>query len=414
VLKLSGIIGYSLKAIQERKLRSTLTILMVVIGAALITALNGLGGGFNFFINEQFRSLAPDVLTITPSQTLPQAGPPMPQVSPKVPLNIFTVNAIRPILGVKEVIPSYRSSITLISGGKSISTAVVGIDSSKLPFVIPSMEFEDGGIAIDRDPTAMIVGYNIAHPAGESQQFAQVGSVVRAEASIVEQIGNTQKLVIERRSFVVRGVIKETGNLLYDNSVSIPLQSANSLLKKSGEFDQIFVVTENADMNASVERGIRAIYGNNIGVTTPRAIQETLRSFITGFSVFLFSIGVVSMLVGSVGIVTTLFTSVTERTRELGILKAMGATGWVIVLLILAESMIIGVLGGTLGILSGIFMGELLTQTAQFGAQNLRPIFTFQDLISTWLLAVVLSVIAGTYPAWRASRLTAVAALRKE
>jgi putative ABC transport system permease protein len=386
---------------------------MVVIGAALITALNGLGGGFNFFINEQFRSLAPDVLTITPSQTLPQAGPPMPQVSPKAPLNIFTVNAIRPILGVKEVIPSYRSSITLISGGKSISTAVVGIDPSKLPFVIPSIVFEDGGAA-DRDPTAMILGYNIAHPAGESQQFAQVGSVVRAEASTVQQIGNTQKLVIERRSFVVRGVIKETGNLLYDNSVSIPLQSANSLLKKSGEFDQIFVVTENTDMNASVERGIRAIYGNNIGVTTPRAVQETLQSFISGFSIFLFSIGVVSMLVGSVGIVTTLFTSVTERTKELGILKAMGATSWIIVLLILAESMIIGVLGGTLGVLSGVLMGELLTQTAQFGVQNLRPIFTLQDLMSTWFLAVVLSVIAGTYPAWRASRLTAVAALRKE
>ena len=403
-----------MKAIQERKLRSGLTILMVVVGAALITALNGLGGGFSFFINQQFRSLAPDVLTITPSQNIPSAGPPLPQVSPRVPLNIFTVNAIRPISGVKEVVPSYRSSITLISGGKSLSTAVVGIDPAKLLFVIPSMEFEDGGLSSGRDATGMILGYNIAHPSGESQPFAQVGSVVRAEASIVEQNGNNQKLVIETRSFVVRGIIKETGNLLYDNSVSIPLAPANSLLKKSGQFDQIFVATENPDMNASVEKEIRAIYGNNIGVTTPRAIQETLRSFISGFSVFLFSIGVVSMLVGAVGIVTTLFTSVTERTKELGILKAIGATNWVIVLLILAESVIIGVLGGTIGVSSGVFMGELLTRTAQFGVPNLRPIYTVQDLMSTWCLAVTLSAIAGTYPAWRASRLTAVSALRKE
>ena len=413
-MKPSSIVGYSMKAIQERKLRSSLTILMVVVGAALITALNGLGGGFNFFINQQFRSLAPDVLTITPSQSLPAPGPPLPQVSPRVPLNIFTVNAIRPISGVKEVIPSYRSSVTLISGGKSLSTAVVGIDPAKLLFVIPTMEFEDGGITLGRDSTGMILGFNIAHPAGESQPFAQVGSLVRAEASIVEQIGNNQKLVIERRSFVVRGIIKETGNLLYDNSVSIPLASANSLLKKSGQFDQIFVATENPDMNASVEKEIRAIYGNNIGVTTPRVIQETLQTFISGFSVFLFSIGVVSMLVGAVGIVTTLFTSVTERTKELGILKAIGATNWVIVLLILAESVIIGVLGGTIGVLSGVFMGELLTRTAQFGVPNLRPIFTLQDLLSTWFLAITLSAIAGTYPAWRASRLTAVSALRKD
>lgn len=387
---------------------------MVVIGATLITALNGLGGGFNFFINEQFRSLAPDVLTITPSQNLPQPGPPLPQVSSKVPLNIFTVNAIRPLSGVREVIPSYRSVVTLTSGGRAMSTTVVGIDPTKLPAVIPTMQFEDGDFVNGRDPTGVILGYNIAHPAGELQPFAQVGSLVRAEASVVEQIGNAQKLVIERRSFVVRGIIKETGNIIYDNSVSITPESANSLLKKSGQFDQIFVVTEHPDMNVSVERQIRTIYGNNIGVTTPRAIQETLQTFISGFSVFLFSIGVVSMLVGAVGIVTTLFTSVTERTKELGILKALGATSWTIVLLILAESMIIGVSGGTLGVFLGVSMGELLTRTAQFGIRDLRPIFTLQDLLSTWFLAVVLSTIAGTYPAWRASRLTAVAALRKE
>ncbi len=281
---------------------------------------------------------------------------------------------------------------------------MVGIDPAKLPFVIPTIRGARPRKGSYKDNPRIQHGTSCRRVSA----LWPVGSLVRAEASIVEQIGNTQKLVIKRRTFVVRCIIKETGNLIYDNSVSIHLESANSLLKKSGQLDQIFAATDNPGMNASVEREIRAIYGNNIGVTTPRAVQETLQSFLSGFNVFLFSIGVVSMLVGAVGIVTTLFTSATERTKELGILKAIGATNRAIVLLILAESVIIGVLGATLGVFFGVFLGELLTRTAQFRIWDIRPIYTLQDVLSTWFLAVVLSVIAGTYPAWRAPRLTAV------
>ena len=415
-MRIFDIPRYSFQAIQDRKLRSGLTILMVAIGVTLITALNGLGGGFSFFIGDQFRSLNPDVLIITPTSSIPQqGGPGQSQNRPLVTLNSLTLNVIRPIDGVQEVIPTYiLNGITIISGGKVLTATLWGIDTAKLIFVVPVMEFEEGGFVDPSDRTGIILGYNVAHPAGNDGPFAEVGSLVKVEFSHIEERGNVQKLVTERKSFLVKGIIKETGSQFYDNSASISLQSGNALMKKSGEFDQIFVLTNDFESNAVVEKEIRDIYGSDIGIATPRAIQETLEGFISGFNLFLFGIGSISLLVGAVGIVTTLYTAVLERTKEFGTLKALGATNLTIVFLILTESLIIGVVGGTLGIVLGVFGSQILTSTASFGITDLRPIFTALGLLSTWLLAITLSAIAGVYPAWRASRLPPIVALRRE
>ena len=140
---------------------------------------------------------------------------------------------------------------------------------------------------------------------------------------------------MDKKCFVVRGIIDETGTVFYDLSVSIPLMSANSYLDKKNIYDQIFVVVDKEIGNDSVIEGIRETYGEGIGITTPAQIQETIQGFVGSFNIFLSSIGFISLLVGGVGIVTTLYTSVTERTKELGTLKALGATNTNIILLIL-------------------------------------------------------------------------------
>ena len=152
-----------------------------------------------------------------------------------------------------------------------------------------------------------------------------------------------------------------------------------------------------------------------MGITTPAQIQETIQGFVASFNIFLSSIGFISLIVGGVGIVTTLYTSVTERTKELGTLKALGATNANIILLILFEAVIIGIIGASTGLVAGIGMGWALTQYG-FGAQfgDLVPIFLREQLIEVWLLAVTLSILAGAYPAWRASKMTPMAALRRD
>ncbi|RLI36632.1 hypothetical protein DRO55_03170 [Candidatus Bathyarchaeota archaeon] len=126
------------------------------------------------------------------------------------------------------------------------------------------------------------------------------------------------------------------------------------------------------------------------------------------------NIAAVSLLVASVGIITTLWTSMMERIREIGILKAIGFSNEKILRLFLNEAIIIGLMGGTLGLFTGIGLAYVMKSFFRGEFAHITPIFTIPSLFGTWVLCVVLSMVSGFYPAWRASRLDPVASLRHE
>jgi putative ABC transport system permease protein len=131
-------------------------------------------------------------------------------------------------------------------------------------------------------------------------------------------------------------------------------------------------------------------------------------------------VGIIALVVGAVGIVTTLYNSVTERIREIGTMKAIGAQNTEILALFLVEAALIGIIGASLGIIIGIGGGYIMsiftTTTPTGGGQpiHIPPIFAPMDLLKVWLLSLILSVLAGMYPAWKASKLSPMVALRRE
>ena len=417
-MKLGDIVGYSTRAIKERYLRSALTILMVLLGAMLLTGLNGLGEGFNYNITKQFEGLAPDVITLTPSPVVggPGDDPDEPDSAPPVELNLLTLKSVERLDGVVEAIPSFRSGLQIEYNGKSQTTSFIGINPQKLIYVLPGLEFVEGDFTDPSDSTGILLGFTVAYPGGlEREPFAEVGNLVCVKTGKQEIVGGVEKVVMDKKCFVVRGVLAETGTVFYDNSISVPLASANNFMDKKNIYDTIFVVVDPEVGNDVVTEKIREVYGDGIGITTPAQIQETIQGFVGSFNIFLSSIGFISLLVGGVGIVTTLYTSVTERTKELGTLKALGATNGNIIFLILFEAVIIGVVGASAGLLAGYGLGWILTQYG-FGAQfgDLVPIFRVDAMINVWLTAVTLSILAGTYPAWRAGKMTPMEALRRD
>jgi putative ABC transport system permease protein len=170
----------------------------------------------------------------------------------------------------------------------------------------------------------------------------------------------------------------------------------------------------------AIEQEIRKLYGNDIGITTVKAIIKTVQEFTGGISAFLLSIAIVSLVVGAVGIITTLYTSVIERTREIGTMKAIGAKGRHILALFLTEALMIGIFGATCGILGGIVGAYVLS--AGFGGGNdggssnsqIAPIFLVVDMTRVWLISTALSLLAGLFPALKASRLLPIVALKRE
>ncbi|MEM1525358.1 MAG: FtsX-like permease family protein, partial [Nitrososphaerales archaeon] len=225
-----------------------------------------------------------------------------------------------------------------------------------------------------------------------------------------------ERTVVVRRSFIVRGILDQTGNTFTDYGALVTLSTANSLMAKSYKYDGIYLVTKSIDVNDYVINKVKEIYGENIGVISPAIIKQTIEDILSGVRAFILAVASVSMIVGAVGIMTTLFTSVMERIREIGTLKALGCRNRDILLMFLSEAIIMGIIGGILGLIGGIIGSHILLKIVGFGniTQNFTPIFLIQDLISTWIIAIVVSAIAGLYPAWRASRLPPIVALRRE
>ncbi len=415
----------SFDALKERKVRSILTILMVVVGSSLMVALNGLGAGFGKFIDESFSMLAPNILFVSSAQQDQAASGPFggggPPPVPKITLNTAVETRLRSLPFVSDVISSYQGQVQLESSGKSLSKSIFSIDPTKLYIIAPTLEFEEGSAIRSSDPSAIYIADQIAYPPGENSPFATIGQTMRATYSFVDENGSQQE---ESRSFVVRGIMKPTGNPTIDNAVVFNEDAGNALMHKSGKYDGFLVAAQSGEFVKNVEEEIRKLYGNDIGVTSPEAILKTIRQFTGGFTVFILGIALVALLVGAVGIITTLYTSVMERTKEIGTMKAIGAQNSNVLSLFMAEALMIGILGATFGLLAGIASGYVLiaglgsaggsNSDTGNGIGNISPVFLPTDLATVWGISVGLSLIAGIYPAWKASRLSPIVALRRE
>ncbi|HKX96691.1 MAG TPA: ABC transporter permease [Candidatus Nitrosocosmicus sp.] len=407
----------SFNAIKERKVRSILTILMVMAGSSLLVAVNGFSAGFTEFFNKQFNNLAPNILFVS---SVPQSedGGTAPLVSgtsasptAKITLNQAVVSRIGSLPFVDEVEPSYQETVTVSSRGDSKSNPALSVDPNALTIIAPTLEYMEGSSIREGDPSAAILAEDVAYPPGEDIPFAQIGEAIRLTYSFVDEAGNTQD---SSKNFVVSGIMESTGNPTIDNAIVINLEAGNSLLQRAGKYDSLFVAAEDSDSVDAVEEQIKAVYKNNIGITTVKAILETVEEFTAGITSFLFGIAVISLIVGAVGIITTLFTSVVERTKEIGTLKAIGAQGTTILILFLVEALIIGILGGSIGLLGGIGGGYMLTRAGPGAGEGppLEPVYLPIDMVRVWITSVILSMVAGFLPAWKASRVTPIAALR--
>jgi putative ABC transport system permease protein len=410
-MNMLSIIQLAFEALKERKVRSILTILMVTTGSALLIAVNGLTTGFLAFADRQFSQLAPNVIFVTPAPTQSSGFADAPN-SPKIVLTQVVADRIKNLPGVSDVIPNYIGTVTIESRGKTFNARVFAQDPTKIYSIAPAIKFDEGSI-IDKNPSSLIISERIARPPGESVPFATLGQTVVVKYSYVDEDGKQQ---VNSRTFVVKAIMKITGNPTIDGAIIMNQDIANSLMKKKNRYDSIVVIARNADLVESVEEGIRKLYGNDIGITSAKVILKTIREFIGGITTFLFSIAVISLVVGSIGIITTLYTSVVERTREIGIFKAIGAKKNTILLLFLMEALIIGSIGATIGIPLGIAGGNILSNFAPGNRDappdaRATPLYTIEDISRVVSLSIALSVVSGLYPAVRASRLEPVVAL---
>jgi putative ABC transport system permease protein len=406
-------------ALESRKLRSSLTFLMVAIGVGLLVGVNGMSAGLQNYVTKSFSSLSPNILTLIPQRSSGTLF----ISSSSFQIDDNVVNNLRTIPGVRDVIPFISTTALATASGQSGPVSVIAIDPTKLTVILPALSLNSGSILTPQDFSQTFLGYRIAY--GTSGKLS-VGQVITLQFS--KDI---------KRNFIVKGIANEVGlsvTLNLDTSVVINLETAKNLLNKR-TYSGIFVVTYDQTLNDAVSKLISDRY-DNLRVITPSVITSTINQVFGGINLFLSAIAIVSLLVAVIGIVTTLYTSVMERTREIGILKSIGFKNSDILLLFLYEAMIFGVVGSFLGTLLGFSLGYVLLSfgtigfggtsspgpimQARFGgaaytmALNITPYYDVSTVVFFNLIAVFFSIIAGIYPAYKASKLDPIVALRTE
>jgi putative ABC transport system permease protein len=405
----------SLDAIRERKLRSALTILMVVAGGALMVALNGMSAGNMAFVVKQFNSLAPNVMFVSSGQH----GFHGPSGPPTIIINSQVVKRIKALPYVQDTVPAYRGQLQLNAQGSTQNVPVIAMDPSKIALILPTLQLVPGSAIKPTDPTAMIVGNTVANPPGAAVPFLSIGQTVKATSTY----STGGKAATESKTFVVSGILESSGNNYVDQAIFINEIIGNQLFHKTGKYDSITVAASSPVYVNTVAKEITDLYGpNNLSVITPTAIIQTTQQLQSGTATFALVIAFIALLVGSVGIITTLYTSVNDRVSEIGTMKAIGAKNTFILALFMSEAFLIGILGATSGVLIGIGGGYVLSGMVPHselgpgggGAPaHADPLFVPSDLLRVWSLSLLLSIAAGIMPAWKASRLSPLEALRR-
>lgn len=408
-------VSFAWENMKQRKLRTSLTTLSVVIGIAAIISISSLGEGFRSNITTQITQFELDTIMVMPSVFTSSGQMRLTQENAtSIQNNITNVKVATYV----KLVPFPQ---VLRDGSKNATTfAALGVNFTEFKEIYPErFDFEQGDLPQSLENNPIILGHEVAHQEGET--LAGVGDTV----NLVMPSNPPIPLPI---NFTVTGILKESGAgslISLDTCVLVP---ANLTTTIPGA-DMIFVKVSNQDYAETVSKDIRVMFSNQVTTLVPSIMLRGANNILNVVEIFLVAIASIALLVAGIGIMNIMTVSVMERTREIGILKAVGAKSRNILAMFLSEAMLIGLIGGLLGIPCGYGLSHLLsyTLTAFRPPQTANPQIPIQELsiritpvlspewvIGAIFFGIAVSVLFGWYPARKAAKMDPVQALRYE
>ena len=437
------IFGYSFSAIKLRKLRAALTTLGVVIGIAAIVALLSITQGLQASITGQLnQGLSANTLIVTAgSGILGGAG------NGGGPMGGGTAEGgsfggfggsntggsgfslyVNYTAEINALLPDINSSVAIIqrsgyvdNGSYNRTVNIYGVDFSQYE-ALYSTTFvaATGTIQLNYSNNEVVVGTRVNDPGQNGTLLFSAGDNV----NILWTNATTLPVKNETYSAHVSGVLGKVGGFGIggpsDTGVYIPLSQAESFFG-TDQCDMILVQLKSSDNAtiATVSKAITDHFGGQVSVISSTAVLSLLSTIFGTIQLFLGGIAAISLLVAGIGIMNIMIVSLIERTREIGILKALGMKSRTVLTIFLGESVIIGLIGAVIGIISGWILSEVVARvlaSGLFGGSgfSVTPLLTPEVIAGALAFGVGVSVIFALYPAWRASKLKPVEALRYE
>ena len=393
---------------KQRKLRTVLTMLGIFVGIAAIVSLIALGQGFEKKITEEFQKLGADKLMITPKAPFAPPG----ASTLGVELTEDDLDFVDKINGVDETTAYILVPAKIEFNNEIRFFNVFGMPTDEgfelWKEIIGDYEIAEGRQIKDGDKFKIVVGnYHV-----ERNTFSK-------------NIKLRNSLKINEVDFKVVGVWEFIGSPEDDKAITMPIKTAREVFDIPDRVDAIIVRTAKgvnpSDVAATIKRRLRKHRDLEEGKEDFRvqSFEEVLRSFnqfIGVLQVILIAIAGISLLVGGIGIMNTMYTSVLERTREIGIMKAIGARNSDIIRLYLIESGFLGAAGGLIGVLLGLGISkglELIVKKVLL-FEFLEIFFPWYMILATLAFAFIVGAVSGVMPALHAAHQKPVDALRYE
>jgi putative ABC transport system permease protein len=395
----------SLKALSERRTRATLTIVGIAIGPLILVMMSSVVGSYSNYIVERVTSLGQNAIAIFPTENYQ--------------LDEEDLNYIRTISAVARAEPFYNTQGILKRGNEELKLSIFSVDYSLLFEAIGSLEIGEGSIPSESNVIYTIIGRKIAYK--DNEKYFQLESVLTLTVPKIEGGKITGKKTV---NLVVGAILEEYGGALIvdpDLTIFTCFEAGKRLLGLSKWSGILVLVSDPANVKSTVST-LRQHYEEKVQIIAFSSIAEAISSVTGAINFINFSTSLSAFAVAIAGVAATMITSVMERTREIGVMKAIGYTNSQILSLILMESIMMSLVGGTVGISIGVVGAYILASRGftiggigESGITlQLNPLITPSLIVQTLVLTMLIGLVGGALPAYRASKIPPVVALRYE
>ena len=380
---------------RRNKVRTALTSLGIMIGVMSVVLLIALGLGLKNYIEGQFDSMGANLVMIMPGSGFSSAGGA--GIVGGAEFDERDVSSLSRIPDVKYVIPVFFKSAGVESGGEKKSSYIMGVNEDF--FSLMNKNLIGGELFTKSDVAAgakvAVLGNTLADDLFEKPEDA-VGRTIRFESQRIKVIG----------------VMEKTGDNEQDKAVIMPYRTTYGSLNPQKTFWSIYIGVESKDQVQMVKENIKETLlkrykADDFSVTEQSEILSTVNQIFGIINTVLIAIGSISLIVGGIGIMNIMYATVTERTKEIGIRRAVGATQRDIMLQFLTESLILSVFGGVLGLI----FASLIVLVVRFFFPAAINLFS---VLITFGISSAIGVFFGVFPARRAAKLTPIEAIRYE
>ena len=387
------------------KMRSILTMLGIIIGVAAVIALVSIGNGVKQDIQNSISSLGSNLLMVMPGA--PRTPGVRPSAGSMKSLKVSDYEAIAKLDGVKAASPMTNGSYVVIYQNKNWTTSVSGVSYNYLD--VNNWSMKSGRFLSEK---------NVQN----RERVAVVGkTVVKNLFGDEDPVG--AEIRVKNIPFRIIGVLNSKGSGAMgndqDDMVIIPYTTAMERVEGVDYLRMIYVVGKDENgidrLQSDIENLLRVRHGikdtnlDDFNIQNMNSIMETMEKTTGTLTLFLGAVAAISLVVGGIGIMNIMLVSVTERTREIGVRKALGATYSVIVTQFLIEAVVISLMGGIIGIILGIGSSKLIGM-----ASGMSTVISVPTIVMSFAFSMAIGLIFGIYPARKAAKLNPIDALHYE